>query len=103
MAILRQTSRQHIIRLLQDRWLSSHDLATLLSISERLVEDHLVHIVKTMKRDPMKQLLYQPAACRACNFVFHNRKRLTNPSRCPKCKEESVIAPRYEIKETLKS
>ena len=52
------TSRQRLIELLTGTLLSSHQLAPLLGIPERQVEEHLTHIVKTIARDPSRTLLW---------------------------------------------
>ena len=43
-----QTARQRMIELLSGTRLSAYQLAQMLGISERQVEDHLVHVVKTI-------------------------------------------------------
>src|SRR5215510_9304722 len=45
-----RTPRQRIIELITGTRLSSRQLAQLLGISERQVEDHLTHVVKTLAR-----------------------------------------------------
>lgn len=46
-----QTARQRMVDCLTGSRLSSYQLAQLLGISERQVEDHLLHVVKTVTRD----------------------------------------------------
>ena len=96
---LAQTSRQRLIELLTGTLLSSHQLAQLLGIPERQVEDHLVHIVKTIARDPTRTFLLDPSECQDCAFAFRDRTRLTRPSRCPRCRSEAITSPRYGIRE----
>jgi predicted Zn-ribbon and HTH transcriptional regulator len=92
-----QTARQRIIELLTGGLLSSYQLAKLLGIPERQVEDHLAHVVKTVARDGVKRFVLEPSACHDCGFVFRNRAKLTKPSRCPRCRSEAITAPRYGI------
>ena len=54
------TPRRRIIELLTGTLLSSHQLAQLLGMPERQVEDHLTHIVKTLSRDPARTFLLGP-------------------------------------------
>ncbi|MBA3753358.1 MAG: hypothetical protein H0X01_04310 [Nitrospira sp.] len=96
---LAQTSRQRLIELLTGTLLSSHQLAQLLGIPERQVEDHLVHIVKTIARDPTRTFLLDPSECQDCAFAFRDRTRLTRRSRCPRCRSEAIMSPRYGIRE----
>lgn len=77
---------------------SARDLARQLGISERQVEDHLEHISKTLARDRARRFVLEPSACEECGFVFRERRRLTRPSRCPRCRSEQISPPRYEIK-----
>lgn len=92
-----RTPRQRIADLLADAKLTSHQLAQLLGIPERHVEDHLMHIVKSIARNKTRRFILEPSRCQECNFVFRDRKRLTRPSRCPHCRSEGISAPRYGI------
>jgi hypothetical protein len=94
---LEQTPRQRIIDMITGTRLSSHQLAQMLGIRERQVEEHLTHVVKTIARDKAKRFTLDPAFCRDCDFVFRDRRRLTSPSRCPLCRSEAITAPRYGI------
>ena len=92
-----RTPRQRIIDLITGARLSSYQLALMLGIRERQVEEHLSHVVKTIARDKTKQFILDPARCQDCDFVFLDRRRLTSPSRCPNCRSEGIAAPRYGI------
>ena len=92
-----RTPRQRIIELITGTRLSSHQLAQMLGIAERHVEEHLTHVVKTIARDKTRRFILDPARCQDCDFVFRDRSRLTSPSRCPLCRSEAIAAPRYGI------
>lgn len=92
-----RTLRQRLVELLTGATLSSRQLATMLGIAERQVEEHLAHVVKTLARDRSRRFVLQPSVCPDCGFVFRNRIKLTKPSRCPKCRGEGISAPRYGI------
>lgn len=94
---LELTPRQRIIDLITRTRLSSYQLAQMLGIPERQVEEHLTHVVKTIARDKTRRFILDPARCRDCDFVFRDRSRLTSPSRCPHCRSEAIAAPRYGI------
>ncbi len=94
-----QTPRRRIIELLTGTLLTSNQLAHMLGMPERHVEEHLAHVVKTVSRDPIRTFTLEPSECQSCGFAFRNRTRLTRPSRCPRCRSESVTAPRYGIRE----
>ena len=92
-----RTPRQRIIDLIMGTRLSSYQLAQMLGIPERQVEEHLTHVVKTIARDKTRRFILDPARCQDCDFVFRDRSRLTSPSRCPHCRSEAIASPRYGI------
>lgn len=97
MLLPERTPRQRIIDLITRTRLSSHQLAQMLGIPERQVEEHLTHVVKTIARDKTRRFILDPARCQDCDFVFRDRSRLTSPCRCPHCRSEAIAAPRYGI------
>lgn len=92
-----QTPRQYLMDALAGVPRSSYELAALLGIPEREVEDHLRHIVKSLARDRARRFVLEPSTCHSCGYVFRERTRLTRPSRCPRCRDESISAPRFMI------
>jgi len=92
-----RTARQRIIELLTDTRLSSRQLAQLIGLPERQVEEHLTHVAKSIARDKTRRFILEPAMCPTCDFVFRERTKLTRPSRCPRCRGEGISPPRYGI------
>jgi len=92
-----RTPRRRILDLLVGRVMTSRQLAAVTKVSERQVEDHLVHIVKSVERDRSRRFVLEPSVCRDCEFVFKDRLRVTRPSHCPKCRGENISMPRYGI------
>ncbi|MCC6141618.1 MAG: transcriptional regulator [Nitrospira sp.] len=92
-----RTPRQRMIELLIGTRLATHQLAQMLGIPERQVEDHLEHVVKSIAHDKTRCFILEPSRCQDCEFVFRDRRRLTRPSRCPQCHGEDIAAPRYGI------
>src|SRR3989442_5333557 len=76
---------------------SARDLEHSLGIPERKVEEHLAHIVKSVAGARQGRFRMEPAGCQDCGFVFRGRTRLTRPSRCPKCRSEAILEPRFGI------
>jgi hypothetical protein len=97
MLIPERTLRQRIVELLAGTRLSSYQLAQMLGIPERRVEEHLTHVVKSLARDPGRRFVLEPSACLDCGYVFLDRTKLTKPGRCPRCRSEGTSAPRYGI------
>ena len=98
---LERTPRQRIIELITSTRLSSYQLAQMLGLPERQIEEHLTHVVKTIARDKTRQFILDPARCQDCDFVFRDRSRLTTPSRCPHCRSEAIATPRFGINLTV--
>lgn len=92
-----RTPRQRIFDLLVGRMMTARQLAAVIKISERQVEDHLTHIVKSVERDRSRRFTIEPSACLDCEFTFKDRARVTRPSHCPKCRSENISMPRYGI------
>ena len=91
------TVRQQIVQVLTGARCSARDLAHRLGIPERQVEEHLAHIVKSVAGAGEGRFYIEPASCQDCGFVFRGRTRLTRPSRCPKCRSEAILEPRFGI------
>jgi predicted Zn-ribbon and HTH transcriptional regulator len=92
-----RTPRQRIMELLTDTRLTTSQLARMIAIPERQVEDHLIHVVKSIALDKTRRFILEPSRCQDCDYVFRERRRLTRPSRCPNCRSEGIAAPRYGI------
>jgi predicted Zn-ribbon and HTH transcriptional regulator len=88
-----ETVRQSIISLLWGRTLSAKEISAEISISEKMVYDHLEHINK--RRD--LKLVARPSECRKCGFEFKKRERLKKPGKCPVCKSESITDPEFSL------
>jgi predicted Zn-ribbon and HTH transcriptional regulator len=77
--------------------MTTDQLARMLGIPERQVEEHLAHVVKTVARDRSRRFILEPSTCLDCGFMFRDRTRLTRPTRCPQCRSEGISVPRYRI------
>lgn len=96
-AVAELTIRQLIMQRITGTFCSSRQLAELVGVPERQVEDHLTHVAKSVARDRTRRFVMEPSCCRDCGFVFRERTRLTRPSRCPRCRSEALSPPRYGI------
>ena len=92
-----RTPRQRIADLLTLSPMTTQQIAAVVKMSERQIEEHLGHIVKTVARDRSLRFVLHPSECKECDFVFRDRNRLTRPSRCPRCRSEAITDPRYSI------
>jgi predicted Zn-ribbon and HTH transcriptional regulator len=91
-----RTIRQRIVELLLDGQLGAGDISRCLGIREKAVYDHLSHIRRSM-RSQGKKLITIPSRCLGCGYTFKDRRRLTPPGRCPRCRASRISDPVYKI------
>jgi predicted Zn-ribbon and HTH transcriptional regulator len=94
---MEQTIRQKLIELLQAEELTARDLSQTLSIMEKEVYWHLVHVEKTVLRQGLT-LYITPCECQDCHYSFSDRSRLTKPGKCPRCRKSHIQPPRFSIR-----
>jgi hypothetical protein len=91
------TLRQQIAALLRQEALTALDLSRAVRIPEKEVYRHLEHIAKSAAGQG-QELILNPCTCQACGFVFSQRRRLTRPGRCPRCRESRIDHPFFRIR-----
>jgi len=91
-----QTIRQQIIELLSQSECNAREVSQSLRISEKEVYAHLGHIAKSVI-SKKKKLIVTPSCCLDCGYTFADRRRFTKPGRCPRCRGEHIVEPRYRI------
>ena len=90
------TLRQQMIAALQCKAMDLRELSQSLGIREKEVAQHLPHIARSVTA---KKLVWRilPAYCESCDYTFKDRKRLTPPSKCPRCRGSRIRGPWYQI------
>ena len=88
--------RKDLIPVLLDNPMTLAKIARLMDEPPKDVEDHLEHLLKSLKHTEYVADIY-PAECRRCDFVFGTDK-LHKPSKCPKCKATWLTEPEIGIK-----
>lgn len=90
------TIRQQITLLLQHEALSALEISQAVRIAEKDVYRHLVHIQKSaaVRGRPLN---VTACTCLACGFTFKERRRLTRPGRCPRCRQSRISNPVFSI------
>ena len=88
------TRREQIIEMLEKDEMAAQDLANhfrteLFEILEDL--DHIRYSIKPRK------LKVKPATCKECGFAFEERSKIKRPSKCPRCRSESIVPPLFSI------
>ena len=91
-----ETIRQRIIMLLEENPMTARELSQAIGIREKEVYEHLAHVARSVTGQ-RKKLAVQPFRCLECGYAFHDRKRLTRPSRCPRCKRSRIQEATYRI------
>jgi predicted Zn-ribbon and HTH transcriptional regulator len=91
-----ETARQAIGEALRAELLTAHELSHVAGVPEREVVGHLEHLERSL-RARGEHLVVEPARCEACGFAFKKRDRLARPSRCPVCKEDRIVGPRFTL------
>ena len=89
------TTRQRITDFLTREKLGLTDLAARLDLPLKEILGHLDHVRRSTR--PPRRFLVDPARCESCGFVFKDRRKLSPPGRCPRCKSQSIMEPRYCI------
>jgi predicted Zn-ribbon and HTH transcriptional regulator len=90
-----QTRRQEIRVLLSEREWTLDELAHRYLVNRRLIVNDLEHIARSVA--PRQRVEIIPPMCGECGFRFKDRKRFSDPSRCPRCKNEHLAAQRFKI------
>ena len=90
------TIRQKITALLTETEMDARELSRAVGIKEKEVYEHLAHINRSLAAKGGK-LAVRPSECLNCGYVFNDRRRLTRPSRCPRCRQSQITSPVYHI------
>lgn len=85
-----KTRRQHIRSMLFSEHQTVRSVSLFLGVGLKDTEREIQHVVRSVGRDKLE---VEPAACEGCGFVFKDRRRLTTPSRCPRCRCERISEP----------
>ncbi len=92
-----ETVRKHIMSALQEQPLSAREISGIVSIPEKTVFNHLVHIQKTVNRGG-NIFVTTPSECKKCGFVFKKREKLKKPGKCPACRSETITEPVFSLR-----
>ncbi len=82
------TRRQRLTEELKKGWISIRALSIMYKFPEKVISNDIEHIKKSISH--RGKLMFKPAECINCGFVFKEREKIKSPSRCPKCKSERI-------------
>ncbi len=102
------TRRERIIDILKKsgRPLTINEIAYELGLNDpkeiKHLYDDIIHASRSLQRRSNGRLMIvmEPPKCAVCGFTFKELKRLRKPSKCPKCRSERILPPRFLIVET---
>ena len=94
------TLRKRIAEVLENESLDVREISQRFHLREKEVLDHLQHIARSVRGG---RFIMEPASCERCGFSFKKRERLSKPSRCPVCRSEQILSPRFQILPTSSS
>ncbi len=89
--------REELIAILKQRPTSLHELALLLDVKPRELENEPRHLFRSLRADPMCPVI-DPASCRRCGLPFAGYK-LHTPGKCPRCKGTWISDPLISLTE----
>ncbi|MBS3097286.1 transcriptional regulator [Candidatus Woesearchaeota archaeon] len=88
------TRREEIIKLLEKEPTSAQQLANFFKVELFEILGDLGHVRSSIKPRKLKMI---PAQCKHCGFKFEERSKIKKPTKCPRCKDERIMAPLFEI------
>ena len=87
------TRRKQIIDMLKEHPMTAKQIAEFFLVELKEIVEDLSHIAKSI----YPNLKMYPAYCKKCGFEFKERTKVKTPSKCPKCKAESIQAALFKI------
>ena len=89
------TRRQQIATWLAERAYTLDELVRACGVPKAVVAEDIRHIARSVPRP--RRLRVEPSRCRRCGFTFTKRDRVTDPSRCPRCRNEWISPQVFQI------
>ena len=97
--------------MLRERQWTLDELARNFVVSKKVIINDLEHIARSVARPSLRsfgkpqdrlrsgqaRLQIHPPTCESCGFRFKDRARFSDPSRCPRCRNEHLRSQRFQI------
>ncbi len=87
--------RKDLMNLLLENAMSVTDIARLMEMHPREVEDDIRHLLKSVKHKGYRARV-TPAQCRKCGFTF-GQDKLRKPGKCPLCHATWISEPKLSL------
>jgi transcriptional regulator len=91
-----RTLRKQISAMLCQQEMDAREVSQDLGIKEKEVYEHLVHVERSVAAAGGR-FIVTPSQCQLCGYVFEDRRRLTRPGRCPRCRRSKITSPSFRI------
>jgi predicted Zn-ribbon and HTH transcriptional regulator len=89
------TYRQKIVELISEDQMTLRELSTEVKLPIKEVLGHLEHVRRSIR--PPRRFNLEPAECIECGFVFNDRRRLSTPGKCPRCRSNRIQEPMFSV------
>jgi len=90
------TERQQLAAALREAPMTLREVAARFRWRLKEAAREVEHAARSSK--PARLRVELPSSCMDCGYVFRDRRRLTTPSRCPKCRSEATTEPVFKIR-----
>lgn len=88
--------RKALIELLKVKSYTVRELASLYGAEMNEIVEDLQHIKKSVL--PKHKLIIDFSKCLNCGFTFKDREKFKTPTKCPRCRNESITEMKFKIK-----
>ena len=92
---MEKTRRQEIRALLSEGTWTLDGLVARYVVAKKIIIEDLEHIARSVA--PRQRVEILAPVCEECGFRFKDRVRFSDPSRCPRCKNEHLSRQRFHI------
>jgi hypothetical protein len=92
---LKMTIRKEIIQILSEKKMTAREIARVFGVEYSEVVEDLKHISKSLL--PKRRLVIDYATCKECGYVFKDRESFKTPSKCPRCRSESITSILFSV------
>ncbi len=90
-----RTERQRLAAALREDPMTLREVAARFRWKLKEAAREVEHAARSSR--PARLRVEEPARCLDCGYVFRERRRLTAPSRCPRCRSEGTTEPVFGI------
>ena len=91
------TIREEIAELLKQRPWTPKELAQHFGLEINEIIENLEHIRRSTQLPYVFK--FKPPMCKICGFLFKERAKMKPPSKCPRCRHESIEEALYMIRQ----